>query len=335
MSTKHVQIAVTFIRLLFVSCWAVASGAAWAADGPLVMNVWPGETVGDFGAIGPERVRAPEEAPTADAKWVTNVSVPTITVYRPEGAKNTRAAMIVCPGGGYWNLAIDKEGEEVAQWLQSIGMTGVVLKYRVPRRPGQPEALPAPGPLLDAQRAVRLVRSQANQWGIDPDRIGIGGFSAGGHLAVMAATHFDERKCEPVDEVDAVDSRPNFAMIAYPGYILSGPGSGKLADNIRFPQRTGPMFIVHASDDQEPGAQPEQSLALFAAAREAGVDVELHIYGEGKHGFGVRDNGLPVSGWKDLFVGWMKERGIVPVGANVNESPAGNTGTNRGTETGD
>ena len=149
--------------------------------------------------------------------------------------------------------------------------------------------------------------------------------------SVMAATHFDEQKYEPVDEVDAVDCKPNFAMIAYPGYILSSPGSGKLASYIRLPPGTGPMFLVHASDDQEPGAQPEQSLALFAAAREAGVDVELHIYGEGQHGFGVRDNGLPVSGWKDLFLGWMKERGIVPAAADARPSPEGNTGTSNRT----
>jgi acetyl esterase/lipase len=127
----------------------------------------------------------------------------------------------------------------------------------------------------------------------------------------MAATHFDQRKYDPVDEVDAVSCQPNFAVMAYPGYILSSPGAGKLADYIRFPQGTGPLFIVHATDDDERGAQPEQSLALYAAAREAGMDVEMHIYGEGKHGFGVRDNGLPVSGWKDVFAGWMKKRGIL------------------------
>ena len=156
-------------RSLLLIALAVFSNTAWADDEPLLMNVWPGETVGDFGDIGPERVRRPDNSPTTDAKWITSVTVPTITVYRPEEAKNSRSAMIVCPGGGYWNLAIDKEGEEVAKWLQSSGVTGVVLKYRVPRRPGQPEPLPAPGPLLDAQRAVSLVRSKAAEWDIDPN----------------------------------------------------------------------------------------------------------------------------------------------------------------------
>jgi acetyl esterase/lipase len=323
MKTECIQVAAPIARLLILICVAHVSTAAWSADEPLVINIWPGETVGDFGNIGPERVRTPEEVPTPDAKWVTNVSVPTITVYRPEAARNTHSAIIVCPGGGYWNLAIDKEGEEVAEWLQSIGVTGVVLKYRVPRRPGQPEPLPAPGPLLDAQRAVSFVRSKAAEWAIDPDWIGIGGFSAGGHLALMTATNFDQRKYEPVDEVDTVSCKPNFAMMAYPGYILSSAGSGKLADYIRFPKGTGPMFIVHASDDEERGAQPEQSVALYTAAREAGIDVELHIYGEGKHGFGVRDNGLPVSGWTDSFAGWMKQRGILPAAPGVSRIPEG------------
>jgi len=306
--TRRVAQCAALLALIRV---ATTSDVAQPAEQPKVVKLWPGETVGDFGDIGPERVRAPEEAPTPDARWVTNVTTPTITVYRPEAARNSRAAMIVCPGGGYWNLAIDKEGEEVAAWLQSIGVTGVVLKYRVPRRPGQPEPLPAPGPLLDAQRAVSYVRHKGTEWSIDSDRIGIGGFSAGGHLALMAATHYDERKYDPVDEVDAVSCKPNFAMMAYPGYILSSPGSGKLAEYIRFPRGTGPMFIVHASDDEEPGAQPEQSLALYSAARAAGFDVELHIYGEGKHGFGVRDTGLPVSHWKEQFAAWLKQRGIL------------------------
>ena len=124
-----------------------------AAEDPLVLPVWPGAVPRDYGKTGPERVRAPSESPTKDAKWITNVTKPTITIFRPAKEQNTGTAILICPGGGYWNLAWDLEGEEVAAWLNTIGVTGIVLKYRVPRRPDQPERLPAPGPLLDAQRA--------------------------------------------------------------------------------------------------------------------------------------------------------------------------------------
>src|SRR5580765_1295068 len=149
-----------------------------AAEDHLVMPLWPGAVPGDYGAIGPERVRAQSEAPTKDAKWITNVTKPTLTIFRPAKDMNTGTAILICPGGGYWNLAWDLEGEEVAAWLNTIGVTGIVLKYRVPRRQGQPEPLPAPGPLLDAQRAVSLVRSRAAEWGVDRNRIGILGFAA-------------------------------------------------------------------------------------------------------------------------------------------------------------
>lgn len=172
--------------------WFFQASPGRAAENQLVLPVWPDKVPGDYGTIGAERVRAPSEAPTKDAKWITNVTKPTITVFRPLKDKNTGGAMVICLGGGYWNLAWDLEGEEVAAWLNTIGMTGIVLKYRVPRRPGQPEPLPAPGPLFDSQRAVSLVRSKAAEWGIDPNRIGIVGFSAGGHLAVMTATYFDK-----------------------------------------------------------------------------------------------------------------------------------------------
>jgi len=221
---------------------------------------------------------------------------------------------VICPGGGYWNLAWDKEGEEVAARLNTLGITGVVLKYRVPRRPGEPEPLPAPGPLLDAQRAIRLVRSRAGAWGIDPERIGIMGFSAGGHLAVKTAISFETPSYGPIDEVDRVSCRPNFAVVAYPGYILKRPGSDALADDIRIPKGTGPMFLVHASDDDERGAQPEQSLALYRALRGAGVPAELHIYDEGRHGFGVRRTERPVSRWTDRCADWLRHRGLLPAG---------------------
>src|SRR5204863_2479075 len=182
------------------------------ADDPLVLPIWPGKVPGDYGEIGSEHIRPPENAPTKDANWLTNVTTPTITVFRPAKENNTGAAMLICPGGGYWNLAWDLEGEEVAAWLNSLGMTGVLLKYRVPRRPGQVVALPPPGPLQDAQRAMSLVRSHATEWGIDPQRIGMVGFSAGAHLTGATATHFDKRTYAPLDDIDKTSCRPDFAI---------------------------------------------------------------------------------------------------------------------------
>jgi acetyl esterase/lipase len=280
-----------------------------AAENPLVLPVWPGKVPGDYGTIGPERVRAPSEAPTKDAKWITNVTKPTVTVFRPETGRNNGAAMVICPGGGYWNLAWDLEGEEVAAWLNSLGMTGVVLKYRVPRRPGQPEPLPAPGPLLDAQRAMSLVRSRAGEWGIDPKRIGIVGFSAGGHLAVMTATYFDRRAYEPLDEIDKVSCRPDFAVAVYPGYLLpEDKETNVLASYIRIPAGTPPTLLIHASDDSESG--PEHSVAMYLALKQARVPAELHIYAAGGHGFGVRKSNRPCSTWTDRCAAWLKNQGF-------------------------
>jgi len=281
-----------------------------AAEEPLVLPVWPGKVPGDYGTIGAERVRAPSEAPTKDAKWITNVTNPTITVFRPAKGKNTGAAMVICPGGGYWNLAWDLEGEEVAAWLNTVGMTGIVLKYRVPRRPGQPEPLPAPGPLLDSQRAVSLVRSRAREWGIDPNRIGIVGFSAGGHLAVMTATNFDKRAYEPIDDIDKVSCRPDFAVAVYPGYLLpEDVDTDVLAPYIRIPAGTPPIFLVHASDDPESG--PEHSVAMYLALKRARVPSELHVYAAGGHGFGVRKSSRPCSTWPERCVAWLRDQGVL------------------------
>jgi acetyl esterase/lipase len=273
-----------------------------------VIEVWPGDVPGDYGNIGPERVRAPSEAPTTDAMWITNVTRPTLTIFRPAPELNTGAAVLVCPGGGYWNLAWDLEGEEVASWLNSLGVTGIVLKYRVPRRPGQPEPLPAPGPLLDAQRALRLVRSKAGEWDLDPDRIGMAGFSAGGHLVVATATHFDRRAYEPVDEIDQVPCRPDFAIVVYPGYLVA-EGTDVLAPSIRIPAGTPPVFLVHASDD--PVAGPDHSAVMYLALKRAGVQAELHVFASGGHGFGVRKSDRPVSTWTERCVDWLLDQGML------------------------
>jgi acetyl esterase/lipase len=287
--------------------WLVSPGIA---EEPLVLPVWPGAVPGDYGKIGPERVRAPSESPSKDAKWITGVTKPTITVFRPAKEKNTGAAMVVCPGGGYWNLAWDLEGEEVAAWLNSVGITGVVLKYRVPRRPGQPEPLPAPGPLLDSQRAVSLVRSRAAEWGIDPNHIGIVGFSAGGHLAVATATNFDKRSYEPIDDIDKVSSRPDFAVAVYPGYLVP-KGQDTLASYIRIPPETPPIFLVHANDDPEAG--PENSVMMYLALKRAQVPAELHVYAEGGHGFGVRKSSRACSTWPERCIAWLRtQRVLIP-----------------------
>ncbi|MEW5977003.1 MAG: alpha/beta hydrolase [Acidobacteriota bacterium] len=286
---------------------------ATASENPIVLNVWPGQVPGDYGTIGAERVRAPSESPTKDAKWITNVTKPTITVFQPKKEKNSGAAVLICPGGGYWNLAWDLEGEEVAAWLNTVGVTGVVLKYRVPRRPGQPEPLPAPGPLLDAQRALSLVRSHAGDWGIDPKRIGVMGFSAGGHLAVMTATYFDRRAYQAIDEIDQASCRPDFGVAVYPGYLVPTDGDQDvLGSYIRIPEETPPIFLVHASDDSM--AASDNSVAMYLALKRSGVPTEMHLYAAGGHGFGVRRSDRPCTTWTERFVAWLQSFGILKPG---------------------
>jgi acetyl esterase/lipase len=294
------------LPMLFVACLCAACSAS-AADNPVVLNVWPGKTpadtgIGQYGPITEERFRPPNDSPTTTAKWLTGVTKPTITIYRPAKDKDTGAAMIICPGGGYWNLAWDLEGTEVAEWLNSAGITGVVLKYRVPRRKGEPEALPAPGPLLDAQRAISLVRSKARELGIDPNRIGIVGFSAGGHLAIAAATNFRERAYDPIDAVDKESCRPDFAVAVYPGYLATRE-TGLLAPHIRIPRGTPPIMLIHAADDPE--ADVENSVQMFRALKKVGSPVEMHVYQTGGHGFGVRKTDKACSRWTESCLTWL------------------------------
>lgn len=274
----------------------------------LVLDVWPGEVPGDYGEIGEERFREPWSEEAKKAKWLTNVTKPTLTVYRPAKEKDTGAAMLICPGGGYWNLAWDLEGEEVAAWLNSLGMTGILLKYRVPRREGQPKELPAPGPLLDAQRAVSLVRSKAAEWNLDPKRIGMVGFSAGGHLTLATATNFDRRAYAPIDAIDEVSCRPDFAVPVYSGY-LAEKDLATLASYINIPDGTPPVFLVHASDDDV--SEVEHSAVAYLALKRAGVSAELHIYAAGGHGFGVRKSELPVSTWTERCADWLRTLGVL------------------------
>jgi acetyl esterase/lipase len=269
---------------------------------PKVLDVWPGKPPGDMGGVGAEKETSRKHA-DKPIKIVENVSQPTIALYRPAPDKDTGAAVVICPGGGYNVLAIEHEGEEVATWLNSLGMTGIVLKYRVPRRKGLAQHQ---APLQDTQRALSLVRSRAKEWGLDPDRIGILGFSAGGHLAAAAETNFDQRAYEPIDDVDKVSCRPDFAVLIYPAYLKTKEGS--LAPDIRVTKQTPPTFIVYAGDDP---LGPSNGIVMYEALHKAGVPAELHIYTAGGHGFGLRPSNHPSSTWPHRCADWLKSRGFV------------------------
>jgi acetyl esterase/lipase/predicted TIM-barrel fold metal-dependent hydrolase len=276
---------------------------------PLVVDVWPGKTPADVGVEGQETSRSYEsdiiEGPT---KLITNVTHPTLTIYRPAKEKNTGTAMIICPGGGYHNLFWELEGEEVAAWLNSHGMTGIILKYRVPRRPGDVKGEPPLGPLLDAQRAVSLVRNRAAEWGINPQRIGMIGFSAGGHLALATATSFEQRTYEPIDDVDKVSCRPDFAVLCYSGY-LKAKDKDAISPGLHVPDNTPPILLAHSSDDTISDA--EHSVFMYLALKRAGVPAELHVFASGNHDFGVRQNDKLPSSWTQLCLRWLTSIGIV------------------------
>ena len=281
---------------------------------PIVANLWPDEAPEEIGQIGPERIvmspalERKQVEVTNSTRMVTAITKPTITIYRPAKENDTSPAVLICPGGGYWNLYWELEGEEVAHWLNSIGVTGIILKYRVPRRPDDTKGEPARRPLQDAQRAVSLVRSRASEFGIDPERIGVIGFSAGGHLAVATATRFDERTYKAMDEWDEISCRPNFAIAAYSGY-LKAKDKDEIAVGIRIPAKTPPVFLVHGDEDiiSEPG----HSVLMYLALKRAGVPAELHIYANTTHDFGVRASDRSYGNWTDACAKWLKQHGFL------------------------
>ena len=296
------------VTLVFLGAVVLATTAvAGAADAPapaLALDVWPGPAPGESGQAAPEQV---EHSKTGQPKYVkvTNVSKPTLTVFRPAKDKNTGAAVIVCPGGGYSALMMDYEGDDVARWLNTLGVTGVVLKYRVPARQGVPRYLPA---LQDAQRAVSIVRSRAKEWDIDPGRVGMLGFSAGGHLTAAAGTNFDKRVYDDIDAVDKVPCRPDFAVVVYPGGLLAKGKEPALSPEIRVSSRTPPTFIVQAHDDR---VNSENSVYLYLALKRANVPTELHIYATGGHGFGLRPGDRPHASWPQRCAEWMASIGVL------------------------
>jgi acetyl esterase/lipase len=299
-----------FRNFLLVGLMIVIADAS-AAE-PATLNVWPDKPPGDTGKVGPEEY-LPEQPGQRKVARLTNVSVPTIAVYQPPEEKRTGAAVVICPGGGYRILAMDLEGTEVAQWLNSIGVTAILLKYRVPvasptSHTGQADSRGTPeAPLQDVQRAISLARSKASDWQIDPQRIGVLGFSAGGNLAAAACLKHGTRSYAAIDDTDSSSCRPNFGILIYPAYFIDD--AGQLKVEYQPAADAPPMFFAHAYDD---GVKPENSIALFLALKRAGVPSELHIYSAGGHGFGLRTSDHPCSTWSARCAEWLAVSRISP-----------------------
>jgi acetyl esterase/lipase len=276
-----------------------------AAELKLWSGVAPGERAG---AVGEEKTVSGNE--TMPITRVQNVIEPALAVYQPETDNPSGACVLIFPGGGYNILAYNHEGLEIAHWLNSIGVTAVVVRYRVPRRAGLPKHL---APLQDAQRAVRLVRQNAEAWKIDPKKIGVLGFSAGAHLTLMAATNYNEKIYETTDAADQLNARPDFAAPIYLAYALGEKADQKridipLEENIKITKETPPMFLS-VCDDDPIGSMG--SVRLYMKLRETGIPCELHVFVKGGHGYGIRANHGAAAGWNRLCENWLKQIGVI------------------------
>jgi len=335
--------------LMAAVCVVVAVGDAAAqrpvrqpSAGHVQVPIWPGAVPDAQPVKGPEYAETTgRNSLVAGRPWVAveRVSRPTMTVYSPKG-RNTGAAVVVFPGGGYQVLAIDLEGTEVCDWLTAKGITCVVLKYRVPGEHGYSDAAayPKSGPypespmaLEDAQRTLGLVRFHAAEWHIDPHKIGVLGFSAGGHLVAALSNHFERRLYPAVDGADKESCRPDFAVAIYPGhlalsaaewdarqgvkkFVLHAPANVDkdlaLNPDLHVTRETPPTFLLQNEDDHVDGVQ--QALSYYVALERAGVPVEMHLYAQGGHAFGLRRTKLPATRWPELVEIWLGTIGMVP-----------------------
>lgn len=294
-----------------------------AADAPgTVLPLWPGKPPGGEKVTVTQSEIARSDDPRFKDVAILNVTAPTLTLFRPE--KPNGAAMLIIPGGGYQRVVVGKEGYDIAQWLVGAGITVYVLLYRLP---ADGWAAGPDAPLQDAQRAIRVMRSQAGRYGFDPNRVGVMGFSAGGHLAAMAATRYGKQTYAPVDAADALSARPDIAALGYPvismlpGITHGGSAKQMLGDSPSaakieefsadkgVPADAPPTFITHAADD---GAVPvENALLIYAALRAQKAKVAMHLFEAGGHGFGLRaEKAAPVAAWPNLFIEWSRMHGF-------------------------
>jgi acetyl esterase/lipase len=300
---------------LLAATGAQAEPQVWQpATGYQQVPIWPGAVPDEQPVPGPEKATVSKDLIAGQpVTGVTNVTRPTMTVYPPKG-KNTGAAVVVLPGGGFEILAIDLEGTEACDWLTANGITCVLLKYRVPGPPYdwhcdcRPHNYMVPTLALeDTQRTIGLVRHHAREWHIDPHKIGVMGFSAGGFLVAEASTRYSHRLYKPVDAADSESIRPDFAAPIYPGHLAM---DGKLNPNVPVTRDTPPTFLVQAEDDHVDGV--EQALVYYTALAKAGAPAELHLYAHGGHAFGLRRTKLPITAWPELMKAWLKTIGVLP-----------------------
>jgi acetyl esterase/lipase len=299
------------MKKIFVLLLSFVSTYTMAQD--LVLDVWSNTSPPtDNGLSGPEEL--------LENNRVANISVAKMYFYFPEKEKNTGAAMVICPGGAYIREAMSHEGYEVAEWLKERGITGIVLKYRLPNGHHQV-------PLEDAQRAMRIVRYNANEWGIDPNKIGIAGSSAGGNLAANAGTRFTFGDELAEDPIEKISSRPNFMLLLYPFIAHKEENMSKPIKSHFFgkdknwetakkysPQRnvteyTPPTFMVHADNDKV--VESSHSIELYLALKKFNIPAEMHIFQDGGHGFGITKIDMPAEQWTELFYQWLKQRNII------------------------
>jgi acetyl esterase/lipase len=318
-----------FYYLMTILAVTLAVGtAAIAATNEFEIPIWPGAAPGSVGSTLKEEYRDRQITDGTNVsrdRSVRGVTRPTITVYLPSRREATGVAVVVCPGGGFSHLAIDKEGHDVARWLCSKGIAGIVVKYRLPDPDVQ---LYVPdGPIQDMQRAIRIVRHNTDKWNINSGRIGVMGFSAGGYMAAAAGTVFDEGDTKSDDPINRVSCRPDFIVPIYPLVSLKLQGNrstgllrrmlgdsfndelvSKYTLETRVTSKTPPTFLVHAHDD---GLSVEHSIRFYLALRKADIPAELHIYSKGGHGFGMRQRGRPVSTWRERWLEWIKAEGFL------------------------
>lgn len=276
--------------------WVMLPAWCLAADEPPVIPLWPSGAPGSEGKTEPE-VITERGKDGVHNRTVSRVHNPTLTVYLPARDKANGTAVVICPGGGHRLLAIDHEGYDVARRLNEMGVAAFVLKYRLAQTQGAGYKVDVHA-LADARRAIRLVRSRAEEWGIDPKRVGLMGFSAGGELTALASTKFEPESAGATDPIDRLGTRPDFQVLIYPG--------GR-PETLQITKDTPPTFLLVAADDR----LSERTTAIFAALRKAGVPAELHVYARGGHGFGMHKINAPVARWTDRLEEWMGDRGLL------------------------